>query len=65
MRLPMLGGSGGAPYSAACPDCPGGRRGVLKDLVGETKHACAFETAMVDARDFVPAAYRPDPESSI
>ncbi|MCA9605442.1 MAG: Crp/Fnr family transcriptional regulator [Myxococcales bacterium] len=57
MRLPMLGGAGGPPYSAACPDCPGGRRGVLKDLVGETKHACAFETVMVDARDFVPASW--------
>ena len=56
MRLPMHGVDRPA-YPAACPDCPGGRRGVLRDLVGETKHACAFETASVDAREFVPASW--------
>ncbi len=57
MRLPVHGAGNGASYTAACPDCPGARRGVLRDLVGETKHACAFETATVDARDFVPASW--------
>ncbi|MCB9598459.1 MAG: Crp/Fnr family transcriptional regulator [Sandaracinaceae bacterium] len=54
MRLPV---HGAAPYQAACPDCPGARLGVLQDLIGETKHACAFETVMIDARDFVPTTW--------
>lgn len=45
------------PYTAACPDCPGGRLGVLRDLVGDTKHECAFETASIEGRAFVPASW--------
>lgn len=44
-------------YSAACPDCPGGRLGVLQELVGRTKHECSFETAQVVGRAFVPSAW--------
>lgn len=53
-RLPI---HDSAPYPAACPDCPGGRLGVLRDLVGATKHECAFETASVEGRAFVPASW--------
>lgn len=54
MRLPQ---SPSEPYSAACPDCPGGRLGVLQDLVGRTKHECSFETVTIAARDFVPNSW--------
>jgi CRP-like cAMP-binding protein len=44
-------------YAAACPDCPGARLGTFEDLVGATKHACAFDTATIDARAFVPPSW--------
>lgn len=44
-------------YTAACPDCPGSRLGLLEDLVGPTKSSCAFETATVEARAYVPAGW--------
>jgi len=47
----------GLHYSAACPDCPGGRLGVLRELVGRTKHECSFETANIEARSFVPSSW--------
>jgi len=53
-RLPV---HGQAPYAAACPDCPGSRLGILRDLIGDTKAACSFETATVEGRAFVPASW--------
>jgi len=50
-------GCEGEAYCAACPDCPGGRRGVLEVLVGRTKSTCRFETAVVDERAFAPASW--------
>ncbi|MBW2462166.1 MAG: Crp/Fnr family transcriptional regulator [Deltaproteobacteria bacterium] len=44
-------------YSAACPDCPGGRLGVLREIIGNTKHECSFETAQVAGRAFVPSTW--------
>lgn len=44
-------------YAAACPDCPGARLGTFEDLVGATKHECAFDTATVEARAFVPPSW--------
>ena len=52
-RLPVHGRT----YTAACPDCPGARLGVLEQIVGETKHTCRFETSTVPARDPVPATW--------
>lgn len=44
-------------YAAACPDCPGARLGTFEDLVGATKHTCAFDTATIEARAFVPPSW--------
>lgn len=44
-------------YPAACPDCPGARLGRLQEIVGATKHTCAFETVTVEARAYVPPGW--------
>lgn len=62
MRLRSINESGSAPapgsnYAAACPDCPGVRLGKLQEIVGPTKHACAFETVTVEARAYLPPGW--------
>lgn len=44
-------------YPAACPDCPGARLGTLQEIVGATKHTCAFETVTVEARAYLPPGW--------
>jgi CRP-like cAMP-binding protein len=44
-------------YAAACPDCPGARLGTLQEIVGATKHTCAFETVAVEGRAYVPPGW--------
>lgn len=48
--LPRVGGC----YTAACPDCPGSRLGVLSSVVGETKDTCQFTGHSVEARAPLP-----------
>lgn len=46
---------GGCAYTAACPDCPGSRLGVLRSIVGEAKSECHFAGHSVEARAPLPA----------
>ena len=45
------------PFSAACPDCPGARMGLLRSMIGETKFTCMFETVSVEGRAFTPTSW--------
>lgn len=42
-------------FQAACPDCPGARLGVFRELVGATKATCAFDTGSLTAGQRVPS----------